>query len=191
MIITYPVEFTPFYNKLEHKCLFVVKMRVNQLKIGDRPRCQRPKMSGHNCFCFSGVSCSKSRKLFKSQHQPNDVWAPSGQRWIEKYLPDDSVQNFNVWGKNERVHPGVMFPSLPWPLQSCLTWKLMHFFFPVWSLKQEVDAGVEMRIMKCCAHFFFFLFWDWANFWLVHCSNPTIYRFLTKTSNKVTRANSD
>lgn len=138
MIITYPMEFTPFYNKLEHKCLFVVKMRVNQLKIGDRPLCQRPKMSGHNCFCFSGVSCSKSRKLFKTQHQPNDVWALSG-------------------------HPGVMFPSLPWPLQSCLTWKWMQFFiyfFSVWRWFKtrggcwSRDEDNEML----CSFFFFFSF---------------------------------
>lgn len=34
---------------------------------------------------------------------------------------------------------------------------IFFFFFQCeGGLKQEVDAGVEMRIMKCCAHFFFF-----------------------------------
>lgn len=163
MIITYPMEFTPFYNKLEHKCLFVVKMRVNQLKIGDRPLCQRPKMSGHNCFCFSGVSCSKSRKLFKSQRCLSPARTEIDREVsTQRQCPELQCTSLcGKWGKNERVHPGVMFPSLPWPLQSCLTWKWMQFLFIFFQceggLKQEVDAGAEMRIMKCCAHFFFFL----------------------------------
>lgn len=165
MIITYPMEFTPFYNKLEHKCLFVVKMRVNQLKIGDRPLCQRPKMSGHNCFCFSGVSCSKSRKLFKSQRCLSPARTEIDREVsTQRQCPELQCTSLcGKWGKNERVHPGVMFPWLPWPLQSCLTWKWMQFFiyfFSVWRWFKtrggcwSRDEDNEML----CSFFFFFSF---------------------------------